>query len=245
MKTNLVTYILLLWFICQTSEQGIFRYKLIENGVWKRIILSDSDQCVHNICRACLHRTDFSEDELDQVRKWIQKKQLDVTEKYGYRLPTPCEKITVRKDFYCLTETEQNNFIDVIRKLYLDGTMAHLADLHSRYWPHFHKAGEFFAWHKYFVHVIDKELQRYDPSLLMPSWVCIAWKWAWSLNNLFILLNRNIGGAFLSPGRRECLTSSVIQAITRTAGLLKTGHFTEVLTLRLRSPVSGLTMTYD
>ncbi|CAG2113173.1 unnamed protein product, partial [Medioppia subpectinata] len=66
-------------------------------------------QCEQTITKGCTHRTNFTEQELDRVRLWLQNKFM--TEAFVKPNITPCRRLYVRKDFKCMTEGERMAFI--------------------------------------------------------------------------------------------------------------------------------------
>ncbi|CAG2113172.1 unnamed protein product, partial [Medioppia subpectinata] len=125
-------------------------------------------QCEQTITHGCTHRTNFTNQELDKVRDWIQHKYM--TEAFVKPDTTPCRRLYVRKDFKCMTEGERMAFIRAVRRLYLNGVMDRLADIHYGYWPAGHKTADFVPFHRQLGNELEKELMKIDPSVTLPYW---------------------------------------------------------------------------
>lgn len=126
---------------------------------------SANDQCVNRVYQACNHRTHYSEEEIENARIFIQSK-------FAATNPVrpACKRLVVRKDFKCLTETEKYEFLNALRELYRNGVIDTLALVHSSLWPAFHKFAEALTWHRWAVNVIDLELRKVNPNVVLPYW---------------------------------------------------------------------------
>ena len=131
--------------------------------------LADEQECLNNICGKCLNTRNFTNDDLNKTLTWLVNTQKMTAIKYNLTLPKPCTKLILRKDIYCLNDTERNQFIDATIKMYQDGSILNLTSIHQRYWPAGHKFAEFYPWHLQLCFEFDRNLQRYYPNLLMPT----------------------------------------------------------------------------
>ncbi len=74
------------------------------------------DSCMRKIFRECNHESSFTEQEIENARKYIQ----DRFWKTNPEKP-PCSRLRVRKDIKCLSKKELNDFIYVFKQLYKTG----------------------------------------------------------------------------------------------------------------------------
>ena len=75
--------------------------------------LADEQECLNNICGNCLNTRNFTNDDLNKTLIWLVNTQKMTAIKYNLTLPKPCTKLILRKDIYCLNDTERNQLIDV------------------------------------------------------------------------------------------------------------------------------------
>jgi hypothetical protein len=127
--------------------------------------MNSEESCFRKIYRECTHESRFSEEEIDNARKYIQKRFAVTNPKRR-----PCAKLRVRKNVKCLTREEYENFVYVIKKLYSNGVIDRFTKIHNTYWPAAHKFGEGLNWHRWFINELEKEMLKINPSVTMPYW---------------------------------------------------------------------------
>ena len=126
------------------------------------------DECERNVYARCNHQSEFSAIELENARIYLQ----DHMRKANFPPTQPlCERLFVRKDIKCLTDSEKREFVRVIRQMYLSGVINRIADIHQRYWPETHKAAEFAVFHRWINHELEKEMRKINPSITLPYYV--------------------------------------------------------------------------
>ncbi len=73
--------------------------------------LTPQQECENKIYRECNHKSQFTDEEIDNARKYVQQRFAKTNRK-----KPPCSKFHVRKNIKCLTEIERKKFIDVYKK---------------------------------------------------------------------------------------------------------------------------------
>ena len=127
------------------------------------------EKCVKSIYQNCYKRRDFSDQEIENARVFIQERYLSLKE---HRPSKPaCHKLHVRRDFKCLTHEERLQLLRVINALYDNGVMAKMAEIHWRYWGQIHKFVAFIPWHRWFLNEFEKQMKLIDPEVTLPYWV--------------------------------------------------------------------------
>ncbi len=124
-----------------------------------------TEECEDRIFRECNHRSDFSDEEIDNARKYIQQRFAKTNPRVK-----PCDKLSVRKNIKCLTTKELNKFIAVFKELYSRGIIDKFTQIHDKHWPSVHKFGEGIIWHRMFSNEMEKEILKIDSSVTMPYW---------------------------------------------------------------------------
>ncbi len=79
---------------------------------------STEDSCMRKIFRDCNHESSFTEQEIENARKYIQ-------DRFWKTKPEkpPCSRLRIRKDVKCLPKKELNDFIYVFKQLYKTGVI--------------------------------------------------------------------------------------------------------------------------
>ena len=121
--------------------------------------------CEQKIYRECHHATSFTEEELENVRLFLQKK-FSKTRPIG----EPCKRLHVRKDIKCLSEEEFQDFVAVIKEMHGSGFMDRMTLIHHNSWPAVHKYGVGLPWHRWFIMLFEKEMLRINPKVTLPYW---------------------------------------------------------------------------
>ena len=119
--------------------------------------------------RNCTHRSTFTDDELEIARQFFIRTFADsgITP-----IRAPCQRLRVRRDFKCMSDEERLRWIRAHKQLYLgDSILNRLTDIHSRFWPTYHKSIEGFPGHLIMSVIVDEELDKIDPGVVTPYWV--------------------------------------------------------------------------
>jgi hypothetical protein len=124
-----------------------------------------SKECEDRIFRDCNHKSEFTDEEIDNARKYIQHR-------FAKTNPSlkPCNKLVVRKNIKCLTNKELKKFIVAFKKLYSRKIIDKFTKIHDRYWPAVHKFSVGPIWHRKFINELEKEISKIDSSVTMPYW---------------------------------------------------------------------------
>ena len=127
--------------------------------------LSNSD-CVKKIYRECNHDTNFTDQELEKVRQYLN---YSFTQLADIKPDKPlCDKILVRQDWKCLTKTQRDRLAEVWRQLYDEGLFHYLADIHYKNWPAWHKTPEFVTSHRWLYNQLEVPMRAIDPDVTIP-----------------------------------------------------------------------------
>ncbi len=128
--------------------------------------IQESQECNNRVYSECLHQTEFSEEEIEIARLYIQSRFYSTNP-----VKPACERLHVRKDVKCLTDKELSELIDVFRKLYRYGVMDTFSLIHATYCPSVHKFSEAIPWHRWHINELEKEMRKINPRVTMPYWV--------------------------------------------------------------------------
>jgi hypothetical protein len=101
---------------------------------------------MNRIYKECTHRSEFPDEEIDNARKYIQKRFASTNP-----IKRKCRKLRVRKNIKCLTKQEFDDFVDVFKQLYAKGIVDEFTKIHSENWPAVHKFDEGITWHLWFI----------------------------------------------------------------------------------------------
>jgi len=134
-----------------------------------QLLILGLNECDNRIHRECNHDINFTEEEIENARLYIQDKFLSEPKIKPVR--PACKKLHIRKDFKCLTHEERIDVIEVFKQLYRNGVMDRLTWIHSRYWPGTHKFAEAMIWHRWLLNEIEKEMRKIKPDITLPYWV--------------------------------------------------------------------------
>ena len=143
--TNLFIYFLFVINICSADEAN--------------------DGCEQEIYKKCHHETTFTDEEVENAKLFIQNK-FSKTRPIG----KPCERLNVRKDIKCLSDSEIEDLVAVIRQMHESGFMDKMTEIHHRLWPAVHKYDVGVNWHRWFIMVFEKEMLRINPKVTLPYW---------------------------------------------------------------------------
>jgi tyrosinase len=127
--------------------------------------LTPEQECENKIYRECTHESQFTANEIDNVRKYVQQRYAKTNPK-----KPPCSKFHVRKNIKCLTPFERKKFIAVFQKLYDNGFIDEITKIHSTNWPNVHKFTEALIWHRWILNVLEKKMLEIDPTVTLPYW---------------------------------------------------------------------------
>ena len=129
--------------------------------------LSD-EECVKRIYSDCNHPTEFTEEELENVRQFLN---YFFTVLADIKPEKPlCPKLHVRQDWKCLTEEKKSRVVNVWKQMYEKGIIQNLTDIHVKYWPEWHKTVEFILGHRWLSNELDKAMRSIDPQTALPYW---------------------------------------------------------------------------
>ncbi|XP_053207015.1 hemocyanin G-type, units Oda to Odg-like [Panonychus citri] len=81
-----------------------------------------------------------------------------------------CLNVRVRRNILTLNESQLADYINSVKRLYLDGTIDRLAFFHRIHYHSSHNQPLIFWWHRYFIWKFENELQRIKPGLTIPYW---------------------------------------------------------------------------
>src|SRR5882724_6601000 len=86
----------------------------------------DNTNCLNKIYRECSHKESYTEEEVENVR-------IDLQRRFAKTNPIrkPCSRLHVRKDIKCMSRLEINEFIVVVKKLYENGFMDRMTEIHA------------------------------------------------------------------------------------------------------------------
>ena len=129
----------------------------------------NSRSCAERIYRGCPITKRYTEEDVDNARVYLQK--LYQANHAFKPIKAPCKKLFVRKHFKCLPEEERLELIRILRILYKNGFIEHLANIHNDYWPEIHKTALFGQWHAHFRLVLEQEIRKYNPNIALAYWV--------------------------------------------------------------------------
>ncbi len=102
----------MLKFLCFSIIFFIYLFSFSTQDNWS------SDSCMRKIFRECNHESSFTEQEIENARKYIQ-------DRFWKTKPEkpPCSRLRIRKDVKCLPKKELNDFIYVFKQLYKTGVI--------------------------------------------------------------------------------------------------------------------------
>ena len=126
-------------------------------------------ECAELIHRGCTDTYEPIDEDVEEARIYIQETMLKKAA-YPPTLP-PCPKLYVRRNFKCLTHEERVRVIEVIQKLYENGFMWELAEIHAKCWVPGHKSVEGAMSHRYLAHLLEMEMMKIDENVTLPYWV--------------------------------------------------------------------------
>ena len=127
-----------------------------------------NEECVQNIYHECNGPKEFSEEELENVRQFLN---YSFTVLADIKPDKPlCPKLHVRQDWKCLSQQQKTKVVNVFKKMYERGDVHRLADVHVKVWPAWHKTPEFFPSHRYFAIEFERLMQKIDPGVTLPHW---------------------------------------------------------------------------
>jgi hypothetical protein len=130
----------------------------------RKISLS-REKCMNRIYKECTHKCEFTDEEIDNARKYIQERFASTNPIKG-----KCSKLRVRKNIKCLTKQEFDDFVDVFKQLNAKGIVDKFTKIHSENWPAVHKFEEGLAWHTWFINKFEQEMHKINPNVNMPYW---------------------------------------------------------------------------
>ena len=123
-------------------------------------------QCEDRIFRTCNHDTNFTDKDLETVRLNLN---YTFTHLADIKPDKPlCDKLLVRQDWKCLTKLQKDRVANTWKQLYEEGTINYLAELHKKWWPSWHKSGEFLASHRWSINYLEKAMRAIDPTVTLP-----------------------------------------------------------------------------
>ena len=127
-----------------------------------------NEECVQSIYRDCNYPKHFTEEELENVRQFLN---YSFTVLADIKPDKPlCPKLHVRQDWKCLSQQQRRRVVNVWKQMYGNGDIQRLTEFHVKYWPAWHKSTEFFASHRWFVNRFEKLMQKIDPGVTLPYW---------------------------------------------------------------------------
>ena len=124
------------------------------------------EECVKRIYRDCNHPKHFTEEELENVRQFLN---YSFTVLADIKPDKPlCPKLHVRQDWKCLSQQQRRRVVDVWEVMYKKGDVQRLTDLHVKTWPAWHKTAEFLPGHRWFANNFEQLMQQIDPGVTLP-----------------------------------------------------------------------------
>ncbi|KAI9297859.1 Di-copper centre-containing protein, partial [Neoconidiobolus thromboides FSU 785] len=81
-----------------------------------------------------------------------------------------CTSPTLRKEIRELTPNELTTFISAINTLKRTGVYDTFSQIHYSNNLHSHGVPAFLPWHREFLYLFEKELQKVNPSIILPYW---------------------------------------------------------------------------
>jgi hypothetical protein len=121
------------------------------------------DQCDYNLHCQCHQRTQWTQEEVDNVKRYLQSRFYYESGVKPVR--RPCKSVYIRKNWKCLSHSERRRFVYAIRKLYERGVMQAYSELHNRWWAATHKTEEFEPFHRALYLALEREIWKVDPTL--------------------------------------------------------------------------------
>lgn len=132
-------------------------------------IEDNSDDCQQRIYEKCSHRSQFTEQEMESVRQYLIKRFTEDADVKPIR--APCQKLYVRKDFKCLTDLERHKFLNVLKKIYSEGLIGELTEIHRKNWNRVHQYSDFQPFHRHIINVLEQRIMEIEPGMTVPYWV--------------------------------------------------------------------------
>ena len=130
--------------------------------------IPSKEKCIQRIYRDCNHPKHFTEEELENVRQFLN---YSFTVLADIKPDKPlCPKLHVRQDWKCLTHQQRRRVVDVWEEMYKRGDVQNLTDIHVKYWPAWHKTPEFLPGHRWLNFEFEKIMQSIDPGVTLPYW---------------------------------------------------------------------------
>ena len=126
------------------------------------------NKCGQKVHQGCLNDYRPTDAEVENARIYIQERFMKSPSPPKAK---PCAKLTVKKNFKCMTEEERDRLINVLKKLYANGFMWKMAEIHSKCWVSWHKSLEGPIGHRWFAHEMEMAIQEIDPDITVPYWV--------------------------------------------------------------------------
>ena len=126
------------------------------------------EECVQRIYEKCNYPTVFTEEQLENVRQFLN---YSFTVLADIKPDKPlCPKLHVRHDWKCLTEQQKTRVINVWKQMYERGDVQRLADLHVKHWPAWHKGPEILPSHRWFTNEFERIMLSIDSYTTLPYW---------------------------------------------------------------------------
>ena len=136
-------------------------------GDWVNQISNDCDECCQKIHKRCNHETEFTEQEIENVRLYLIKRFAKTNPK-----GKPCSKLYIRKDLKCMKYNEVQELFAVWKQLYENGVVEGLTKMKDNYEPGT-MAWKFLdglMWHKALINAFEAEMFKINPNIAMPYW---------------------------------------------------------------------------